>query len=174
VGSIERRKGQDMLIKAVRSLPPDMQDKISLHFIGRIVDTNYSLGLARQMKSLTAHVYGEISRSETLALLKAASLFVCSSRDETGPLTVIEAVSMGVPVVSSEVGFVTKYVRDRETGLTYPQANWRKLAEKLQFAFENPAEMESMARIATKNSKKELNWTRFVDEFEHVVTDCLP
>jgi glycosyltransferase involved in cell wall biosynthesis len=48
--------------------------------------------------------------------MAAADAFVVSSRWESGPLVLLEAMSLGRPVVTTDVGFASKVVRDGETG----------------------------------------------------------
>jgi glycosyltransferase involved in cell wall biosynthesis len=56
-------------------------------------------------------------------------MFVLSSRVEGNPLSVMEAMAAGLPVVSTAVGGVTELVRDRETGLLVPSEDAAALAQ---------------------------------------------
>jgi glycosyltransferase involved in cell wall biosynthesis len=57
------------------------------------------------------------TRADVPQLLTRASCLLLTSRHEGCPLTVIEAMASGVPVVSVPVGGVPELVVDRETGL---------------------------------------------------------
>ncbi len=50
-------------------------------------------------------------------VLAAADVFVLPSRVEGSPLTLLEAMSMGLPCVAADVGAVAEVVKDGETGL---------------------------------------------------------
>jgi glycosyltransferase involved in cell wall biosynthesis len=48
--------------------------------------------------------------------IAAADAFVVSSRWESGPLVLLEAMALGRPVVTTDVGLASKVVRDGDTG----------------------------------------------------------
>jgi glycosyltransferase involved in cell wall biosynthesis len=52
--------------------------------------------------------------------IAAADLFVVSSRWESGPLVLLEAMALGRPVVTTDVGLASTVVRDGDTGRLVP------------------------------------------------------
>jgi glycosyltransferase involved in cell wall biosynthesis len=68
------------------------------------------LGLTEQVRFLGL-------RKDVERLLRAADLFLLTSISEGIPLTVIEAMALGLPVVSTRVGGVPEVVEDGRTGL---------------------------------------------------------
>jgi glycosyltransferase involved in cell wall biosynthesis len=70
-------------------------------------------------------------RSDVSRLLRAADLFLLTSISEGIPLTVIEAMSAGLPVVATNVGGVSEVVEDGQSGLLAPSGDDGALAEKV-------------------------------------------
>jgi sugar transferase (PEP-CTERM/EpsH1 system associated) len=70
-------------------------------------------------------------RRDIPRLLEAADAFLLSSVSEGIPVTVIEAMAAGVPVVATAVGGVPELVVDGETGLLAPRGDDQKLSECL-------------------------------------------
>jgi glycosyltransferase involved in cell wall biosynthesis len=68
-------------------------------------------------------------RGDVARLLSAADVFLLTSISEGIPLTVIEAMSAGVPVVATRVGGVGEIVIEGTTGLLAPAGDDRALAE---------------------------------------------
>jgi glycosyltransferase involved in cell wall biosynthesis len=69
------------------------------------------------------------SRDDVPGLLAASEVFVLSSRSEGFPVSIVEAMAAGLPVVASDVGGVAEAVADGETGLLVPPGDPAALAE---------------------------------------------
>ena len=68
-------------------------------------------------------------REDVRPLLAEFDIFVCSSRAESSPLSVWEAMAMSLPIVSTQVGDVPKYVREGQEGFLAPVEDALGLAE---------------------------------------------
>ncbi|RJX16943.1 MAG: glycosyltransferase family 1 protein [Ammonifex sp.] len=71
---------------------------------------------------------------------------VLASLSEGLPLTVLEALAGGVPVVATRAGGLPEVIQDRETGLLVPPVDVTALAEAIMRILENPAEAQEMVR----------------------------
>jgi glycosyltransferase involved in cell wall biosynthesis len=62
----------------------------------------------------------------------STDIFVMSSRSETGPLVVLEAMSRGMPIVATAVGDVTNMLPDRRYGRVIPPNSVMALVEAIE------------------------------------------
>jgi len=71
------------------------------------------------------------SRADVPDILRASDVFVLSSDYEGNPLSVLEAMAAGLPVISTAVGGVPELVQDGATGLLVPAGDAHALAEAI-------------------------------------------
>ena len=69
---------------------------------------------------------------DVVPYLQAMDVFVMPSLTETTSLATLEAMSCGVPVITTRVGFLKDYVRKGYNGLTFPRGNTYTLVSHLR------------------------------------------
>lgn len=84
-----------------------------------------------QQAGLDKHIRLLGLRKDVARLLPTADVFLLSSISEGIPLTLIEAMAAGLPVVSTRVGGVGEVVEEGVTGLLAPAGDDAKLAEHI-------------------------------------------
>jgi len=60
--------------------------------------------------------------------MNCADALVLSSESENAPLTILEAMSCGLPVIASNVGGIPEQITDGENGFLIPLKNPEKIA----------------------------------------------
>jgi len=68
-------------------------------------------------------------RSDVAEVMNCADALVLSSESENAPLTILEAMSCGLPVIASNVGGIPEQITDGENGFLIPLKNPEKIAE---------------------------------------------
>jgi glycosyltransferase involved in cell wall biosynthesis len=105
-------------------------------------------------------------RADVPAILNASDLFVLSSCWEGNPLSVMEAMAAGLPVVSTAVGGVPELVREGETGLLVPSGDAAALARALQALVDDPARREAMGKAARQHAIAHFDIRHTVRQYE--------
>jgi glycosyltransferase involved in cell wall biosynthesis len=91
-------------------------------------------------------------RSDALDLLAGADLFALSSRAEGYPVSVMEALALGVPVVATTVGGIPEAVRSGVEGILVPVSRPDLLAGALMELARDPRKRSRMSAAATERS----------------------
>jgi len=89
---------------------------------------------------------GAMSESAILEQLEAAHVFALSSDTEALGIVLVEAMAMGVPVVTTAVGGTTELVHDGENGLTVPPGDPIAMAHAILKIAANPELAERFSR----------------------------
>lgn len=168
VGRLVAWKQVDHLIAAIAQC-----DGTGLVIVGDGPERPRLEGLV-QAHGLTGRIYfaGQRSKQETLSLMAACNLFVLNSSYEGFPHVVLEAMSLGLPVVATAVGGTPEVVHDGENGvLVAPTANGL-LSRTLLNLISLPAERQRLAGGAKRTVERFRN-SAMVDETQAVLQDCV-
>ncbi|HEX5471113.1 MAG TPA: glycosyltransferase [Lacipirellulaceae bacterium] len=88
------------------------------------------------------------SRNDVPRLLAAMDVFALTSHIEANPMSILEAMSVGRPVVTTNVGSIHESVEDGRTGFLVPPGEAALFAERVLQLLGNPLTCESMGTAA--------------------------
>jgi L-malate glycosyltransferase len=128
VGRLTRVKGLDVAITALSLLPAEHRWQLDLVGDGELSDELEALAARLGVAGrVTFHGF----RRDVEALMADADVLLMPSLHEGLPYTLLEAMSLGLPVVASNVGGLAEVLRDGETGLLVQVGDARALAAAL-------------------------------------------
>jgi len=93
-------------------------------------------------------------REDAVRLLAGADVFVLASRSEGLPIALLEALGMGLPVVSTAVGGVPEAVRDQVEGLLVPPGRPDLLADALVGLARDGAARQRLSEAARRRAHR--------------------
>ncbi|MCI0638803.1 MAG: glycosyltransferase [Gemmataceae bacterium] len=100
------------------------------------------------------------------ALLGRASMLVLSSLSEGIPLTVLEAMARGLPVVATKVGGIPEAVEDCLTGILVPPRDPDALAEAMSTLRGRPTVARALGRAGRERVEQHFDIRRMVSAYE--------
>ncbi len=112
------------------------------------------------------HVFGKTDHIEKY--FQAMDVYVLPSLTETSSLSTIEAMSCGLAVVSTPVGFVKDYIKEGYDGMFFPKGNPLALSRKLEKLITDPVLRKSMGFNARKTVLQKFSWDKTVNEIKEV------
>jgi glycosyltransferase involved in cell wall biosynthesis len=162
VGRLIRAKGADVLLRAAVSLPEDTYVSIvgDGPERGRLEIEVERLGLTGRVR-----FHGEIPGAAEL--MSAFDVFALSSRTEGTPVTLLEAMWAGVPVVATAVGGVPDIVSPAEAVLVRRE-DALALASALHDTLQNPGQALIRARSARQRVEAEYGEEGWLERHEMV------
>lgn len=117
VASLDYNKNHELLIKSFVSAF-NAEDQVELRIIGH--GNNYRL-LDNKIRELKREhqikLLGRLTRKQVKMQLSDANVFVLSSRHETFGVVLIEAISMGLPVISTKCGGPESIITNKDLGI---------------------------------------------------------
>ena len=116
---------------------------------------------------------GEVTEPELL-LQHVFDVNVLASREESLPLSLLEAAACGCPTVCTAVGGNGEIVVDGETGLQVPKDDPRALATALLRLAKDRALRERLGHAARARAEKRFGLDAFVAGVERALIDVLP
>ena len=146
VGYIDKRKAQDICIKAFNDLPQNLKDKCQLNIIGNIKNINnsylkdyYEVTKNKKMFNWTGLLTDEIKQK----YFQETDVFIVPSLDESCSRIVLEAMMLGKPVIiSKNVG--AKYMITTETGWIVETGDIKSLTDCVASIIRNPEQLIKM------------------------------
>jgi glycosyltransferase involved in cell wall biosynthesis len=110
---------------------------------------------------------------DTPALYAALDAFVLCSDREGFPMTVLEAMAAGVPVVATDVGGVSECVENEKTGLLIPAGDPDALARELLRLAEDPEFRKHLTERAGERVRREFSIRKMAERHEEIYGEVL-
>ena len=113
-------------------------------------------------------------RHDVPRLLAASDIVLLTSISEGIPLTLIEAMAAGRPVVSTRVGGVAEVVDDGRTGLLAPSGDDAALAELILSLVDAPGRRDEMGRLGRERAESLFSERQMHDRYRQCFDEMLP
>ncbi|MFH1559587.1 MAG: glycosyltransferase family 4 protein [Patescibacteria group bacterium] len=145
-----KRKNLPLLLQAIAQL----KKQVSLTIIGagpeekNLKQKIKTLGLKNQIKFL-----GSVNENLKYRELAAAHLYISTATHEGFGLTFLEAMHCGLPVIASDSGGQTYFLKDKFNGRFFKSQDLSDLVSKINFFLKNPAVIPEYGQNNQKESR---------------------
>jgi len=175
VGRLYARKG---LFTLIESMPAVVNRFKNAKFIisGK--------GQSDEMRKLIAHAEkigvkdsiiftGYYPDKKLPKLYQAADVFAFSTFYEHHPFAVLEALSTGLPVVTTSVGGIPETIESGKNGFLVEPFNPKQFADRILYLLEHPAEAAEMGLLARQTILERFDWRIVVKDVLKVYDEAL-
>lgn len=159
-GRLSKEKGIYELIKAYKK-NHKAEYKLMIvggTYYGSNIESAFEKKIKKEVQDIKDQIIftGYIDRNQINAFYKSADLIVLPSIwDEPAGLTIIEAMSSGTPVITTNVGGIPEYIGDNNCiVLDRDEDIIENIAENIQLVYENKNKYQRMAENAKKYAQK--------------------
>lgn len=171
VGRLEPEKDHRTLLKAFRAL--NLRHRAArLLIIGdgslrhELESTARTLGLAGNVTFLGA-------RADVPELLTAVDVFVLASLQEGVPLSVVEAMSAGKPIIATDIGGLRLLVKPSVNGLLVPPADSPALEAAMMQLAANPKLRHEMGESSRQLARKSFGVSAMIERYQQLYESVL-
>jgi glycosyltransferase involved in cell wall biosynthesis len=165
IGRVIRAKGIFILLEALGKIS---NLKWKLNVIGE-GDAFEELKKEVNQKNLSGKIFlkGLMGYDEVIKELEKADIFILPSmRVEGFPMTIVEAMFSGLPVIASDIGGNFDAVVDGETGYLVKPGRVEELSEKISKLINDGNERLLLGENGRKKAYKEFTIDKMVDKYE--------
>ncbi len=162
------QKDQHTLMKAIAQI----KSPIELDFVGTGPDWEESKTLAKELK-ITDRVAFLGDRLDVPDLLARSQIFVLSTHYEGAPISILEAMRCGLPVIATNVNGIPEQVTDKVTGLLVPHQDINALTKAISSLTTDPIVRQQMGDAGKNKFFQEFTVEQMVEKTQNLYRSIL-
>ncbi len=156
VGRIDWYKAQYLIIEAMAILKKNSVD-MDCVIVGHAMDENYLAELKQKIidSDLSDRIRFIDFTDKPHELMQCFDVLVLTTHVETFGLVLVEAMSLGIPVIGSNAGGVLEIIDHEKTGLLFKTKDAGSLANAIERMQNDPKFRQRLAKAGEAKAKKE-------------------
>ena len=170
VGNMIPRKGFDLLLKAAR----DIDRETGIYIVGGAPTPEY-LRYREENHLDNVHFVDFMDKARLHEYYRASDLFVLPTREDIWGLVVVEAMSCGLPVITTDRCIAgMELIRQGVNGYIYPVNDTAALASLITSALSDPGRLEALSRATVEGIRGtcvESMTARHYEIFQQIIRD---
>lgn len=135
-------------------------------------DKDGSLDLCKKYatkKKLPVTFTGKLKKRAWADLSFEYDIFINTSNIDNSPLSVIEAMALGLPVISTNVGGIPFLIDHKEDGILINKDAFKELGEWVDYIIQNP-ELSSKMTLNAYEKVKSFDWDNIKEDWNTLLT----
>lgn len=141
LGEIGERKGVFDIIKAMATHKEDIEGKVELRIGGNKREEELKQAIVNSKLEKFIIFEGFVSGKKKIELLNWADVFILPSFNEGLPISILEAMSYGMPIISTPIGGIPEVVDDTN-GILVTPGDHAEIYNAIKHYVDNPGDIE--------------------------------
>lgn len=176
LGRLTPNKHPDLVLEAFRSLGMEYitRKKLSLVYVGggplkgKLENMIQEYRLEKWTK-----IVGSVPHEQVSGWFEVADLYILPSDYEGFPLSIVEAMSHGVPVIATDTRGINEIITHGKNGLLFPIGNIQALKTLLIEMFESELKRKEIGDHAKKFIEEHYSFGKIVNDYISVYEDVI-
>ncbi|WP_320555528.1 glycosyltransferase family 4 protein [Winogradskyella aquimaris] len=133
-------------------------EKVKLTMVGPKSDESFSEAQTMAMtQQLDVNFTGKLSKKEWIDLSKESNVFINTTNFDNAPVSVIEAMALGLPVVSTNVGGLPFLISHNEDGLLVPPDDVNAMTNAI-LSLKDDSNLKHKIVLNARNKVEQFDW----------------
>ena len=151
-GTIGERKGQRVLLQAIKKIKEKYLKKCEFIFIGDICEGDINASKIKDelieysKQNNNVKIYSSIPRNELYEIYKKIDVLVVASTDDPMPVVATENMMFGNIVLCSTNTGTSYYIKNKINGFVFETNNVNSLAENIEYIIKNTDELQNIRK----------------------------
>ena len=168
-GRLTPWKGVEMLIRVVAKLKEKNPD-IIFEILGEGSEMNSLKPLVKNLKlEENVKFHGRVSEEESHKIFSRSTIFVLNTNYEGLSHAILNAMQIGVPVITTPVGGNPEIIRNGENGLLVPYNNESKWTEAIESLLNDNVLQEKFSANG-KNMQVKFKWSELIKKTSELLS----
>lgn len=155
MGEIGERKGVFDILKGMANCNVDLRGKIELRIGGNKHEEELKRMIADNNLDDIVKFEGWVGGDKKIELLNWADVFILPSHNEGLPISILEAMSYVMPIISTSVGGIPEVVSEKN-GILVTPGNDKEIMDAMLFFADNRMEIVERGRVSNEIVKEYL------------------
>jgi len=164
VARLDAVKNQPMMLQATRALI-DQGYKVRLLLVGDGPERENLEAITQQLNLNSAVIFTGF-QSKPADYLGLMDIFLLPSFTEGTSMTLLEAMSLGIPTVATRVGGTPEIVENKETGYLVESDDLEAFTRAIKDLLDQPEERKKMGSAAKVRFEQKFSVEKMVDQYQ--------
>lgn len=172
IGKFEKRKNYIFLLSVLKRL----KTNFSLLIIGEKTNNNHTVNLKNIKNYIKANglqdkikIKVNVPHKKINNFLKNKGLFILPSYNEPASISILESISLGIPVICSDTCGTKVYIKENINGFIFKTNNKNSLLNKINSYLNSKTKFEHYSKNCLKYSSYELSSFNFHLYFKKIL-----
>lgn len=167
VGTVDQRKGCDLLVDCVQFIPAEIRDKIEIFVIGKPSDKKIVNKILRCNK-IDFKMIGNVEHDKLLEIMTSIDVLLCPSIDDPMPIVCTEAMMLSKPIIASTNTGTSYIIQDGKEGFIFNSGDAKHLAKSIIKSVNNSHKLSEMGIYARQVYEKFFTMEQFYKNVEGI------